>query len=119
HDHVSKQNLTRLMPAIEREIREAQARRLKINAEQALRTSQERFLRLVQAMPVGLIIAEPGGAVRYANTTIERLLGYGEQELRSGAVALGSIFGVEGPAVLSRLRAVAAEARPFEALCRT
>ncbi len=82
HDYVSKQNLTRLMPAIEREMREAQARRLKINAEQALRTSQERFLRLVQAMPVGLIIAEPGGTVRYANTTIERLLGYGEQELR-------------------------------------
>ncbi len=104
HDYVSKQNLTRLVPAIEREMREAHARRLKINAEQALRTSQERFLRLVQAMPVGLIIAEPGGTVRYANTTIERLLGYGEQELRSGAVALGSIFGAEGPTVLSRLR---------------
>jgi PAS domain S-box-containing protein len=119
HDYVSKQNLTRLIPAIEREMREAHARRLKINAEQALRTSQERFLRLVQAMPVGLIIAEPGGTVRYANTTIERLLGYGEQELRSGAVALGSIFGAEGPAVLSRLLVATTEARPFEALCRT
>jgi PAS domain S-box-containing protein len=119
HDYVSKQNLTRLMPAIEREMREAQARRLKLSAEQALRTSQERFLRLVQAMPVGLIIAEPGGTVRYANTTIERLLGYGEQELRSGAVALGSIFGAEGPAVLSLLQSATAESRPFEALCRT
>jgi PAS domain S-box-containing protein len=119
HDYVSKQNLARLMPAIEREMREAQARRLKIDAEQALRTSQERFLRLVQAMPVGLIIAEPGGTVRYANATIERLLGYGEQELRSGAVALGSIFGAAGPALLSRLQAATAEGRPFEALCRT
>jgi PAS domain S-box-containing protein len=121
HDYVSKQNLARLVPAIEREIREARARRLKLDAEEALRTSQERFLRLVQAMPVGLIIAEPNGTVRYANTSVERLLGYSEQELRSGAVAFGSIFGAEGPAVLTRLQAItAAEPRhPFEALCRT
>lgn len=121
HDYISKQNLARLVPAIEREIREARARRLRIDAEQALRTSQERFLRLVQAMPVGLIIAEADGVVRYANTSVERLLGYGEQELRSGAVALGSIFGSEGAAVLSRLRAISASdaGRSFEALCRT
>jgi PAS domain S-box-containing protein len=121
HDYVSKQNLARLVPAIEREIREARARRLKLDAEQALRTSQERFLRLVQAMPVGLIIAEPNGTVQYANTSVERLLGYGEQELRSGAVAFASIFGAEGPAVLTRLQAIttAEPRRPFETLCRT
>jgi PAS domain S-box-containing protein len=120
HDYVSKQNLTRLLPAIEREMREADARRLKLSAEQALRTSQERFLRLVQAMPVGLMIVETNGIVRYANTSVERLLGYGEQELRSGAVAFGSIFGAEGPAVLSRLQASTEDPwRPFEALCRT
>ena len=121
HDYVSKQNLTRLVPAIEREIREARARRLKLDAERALRTSQARFLDLVQAMPVGLIIAEPNGTVRYANTSVERLLGYSEQELRSGAVAVGSIFGAEGPQVLSRLQAATTgePRRPFEALCRT
>src|SRR3954451_14820241 len=79
HDYVSKQNLARLVPAIEREMREARARRMKLDAEQALRTSQERFLRLVQAMPVGLIIADPNGSVQYANSSVERLLGYGEQ----------------------------------------
>jgi PAS domain S-box-containing protein len=121
HDYVSKQNLVRLIPAIEREMREARARRMKLVAEQALRTSQERFLRLVQAMPVGLIIAEPNGTVQYANSSVERLLGYGEQELRSGAVSFGSIFGAEGPAVLTRLQAITtAEPRPpFETLCRT
>jgi PAS domain S-box-containing protein len=121
HDYVSKQNLTRLVPAIEREMREARARRLKLHAEQALRTSEERFLGLVQAMPVGLMIVEPDGTVRYANTAVERLLGYSEQELRSGAVAFDSIFGSEGPAVLSRLQtaSTAEPRRPFEALCRT
>jgi PAS domain S-box-containing protein len=121
HDYISKQNLARLVPAIEREMREASARRMKLDAERALRTSQERFLRLVQAMPVGLIIADPNGTVQYANSSVERLLGYGEQELRSGAVAFGSIFGAEGPTVLTRLHAITtAEPRPpFEALCRT
>src|SRR5580692_347066 len=122
HDYISKQNLARLVPAIEREMREARARRLRLDAERALRTSQERFLGLVQAMPVGLMIAEPGGTVRYANTTVESLLGYSEQELRSGLVAFGSIFGADGPKVLLRLQAAATTAeppRPFEALCRT
>jgi PAS domain S-box-containing protein len=121
HDYVSKQNLARLVPAIEREIREARARRLKLDAERALRASEARFLDLVQAMPVGLMIAEPNGTVRYANTTVERLLGYSEQELRSGAVAFGSIFGASGPQVLSQLQATATgePRRPFEALCRT
>ena len=122
HDYISKQNLARLVPAIEREMREARARRLRLDAERALRTSQERFLGLVQAMPVGLVIAETGGTVRYANTTVEQLLGYSEQELRSGLVAFGSIFGADGPKVLLRLQAAATTAeppRPFEALCRT
>ena len=121
HDYVSKENLARLVPAIEREMREARARRLRLDAEQALRTSEERFLGLVQAMPVGLMIVEPNGTVRYANTTVEHLLGYGEQELRSGAVAFGSIFGADGPAVLARLQAAttAEPRRPFEAMCRT
>jgi PAS domain S-box-containing protein len=72
-------------------------------------------------MPLGLIIAEADGTVRYANASVERLLGYAEQELRSGAVALGSIFGAEAPAVLSRLRSINASdaGRSFEALCRT
>jgi PAS domain S-box-containing protein len=72
-------------------------------------------------MPVGLIIAQPDGTVQYANSSVERLLGYGEQELRSGDVAFASIFGAEGPAVLTRLQAIttAEPRRPFEALCRT
>jgi signal transduction histidine kinase len=59
--------------------------------------------------------------VQYANTAIERMLGYTEQELRSGAVAFASIFEQDAPAILLRLRSAAAAGepgRPFEALCR-
>lgn len=121
HDYVSKQNLARLIPAIERELREARARRLKRATEEALRISEERFRRLVEAMPVGLIVTEPHGSVLYANDTIERLLGYSEKELSSGAVPLSSIFDGSAAAVLSRLRSMVTgtpRSRPFEAACR-
>ena len=128
HDYISKQNLARLVPAIERELREARARRVKRDTEEALRASEERFRRLVKAMPVGLIVLEPGatmdtlGTVRYANITIERLLGYSEQELRSGEVPFLSVFdGGSSSGMLDGLRGAANSAgrlRPFEAMCR-
>src|SRR3984957_10517566 len=52
HDYVSKQNLTRLVPAIEREMAEAAIRRTRSETERALRHSEERFHRLVEAMPI-------------------------------------------------------------------
>ncbi len=122
HDYVSKQNLARLVPAIEREIREARARRLKRDAEAALRVSEERFLRLARAMPVGLIITQSDGTVQYANTVIERMLGYTEHELRSGVVSFESIFAQGAETVLTRLADASASAelpRSFEVLCRS
>src|ERR1700750_2842318 len=62
-DYVSKQNLARLVPAIEREMKEASGRRNKRIAEAALRASEARFQRLVEAMPMGLLIADITGRI--------------------------------------------------------
>ncbi|KJH73299.1 hybrid sensor histidine kinase/response regulator [Aliterella atlantica] len=43
HDYIIKGNLTRLLPAVERELREAKERQQRRSAEQALRASQERI----------------------------------------------------------------------------
>lgn len=43
HDYLIKGNLSRLVPAVERELREAQERRQRHLAEQALRQSEQRF----------------------------------------------------------------------------
>lgn len=75
-DYVTKQNLTRLVPAIERELKEASARRKRVAAELALRASEARFHRLVEAMPLGLLISDSTGRITYANAAVERLLGY-------------------------------------------
>ena len=51
-DYVTKQNLARLVPVLERELREAAARRSRVAAERALEVAETRFHRLVDAMPL-------------------------------------------------------------------
>ena len=92
HDYVSKQNLARLVPAIEREMKEAVERHRKRIAEDALRISEERFHRLVEAMPLAMLISNMKGHVIYANEGVERLLGYSRREIQGGTVTLEQLF---------------------------
>lgn len=48
HDFITKGNLVRLVPAVERELREAEERQKRHNAERALRESEERFRQLAE-----------------------------------------------------------------------
>ncbi len=114
HDYVTKQNLARLVPALERELKEASARRNKLAAEQALRASEARFHRLVEAMPLGLTISDATGRVTYANTAIERLLGYSPGQVILDQVTLKSICPAINVADLS-----SANMKPFESVCHT
>ena len=85
-DYVTKQNMARLVPALERELREASERRERLAAEQALRASEDRFHRLVEAMPLSLLISDAGGQIVYANDASQRLLQF--TGASSGDVAL-------------------------------
>jgi PAS domain S-box-containing protein len=51
HDYIMKDNLTRLLPAIKRELREAENRRIQRQAQKALEESEERFRTLVSNIP--------------------------------------------------------------------
>ena len=92
HDYVSKENLARLAPAIEREMKEAASRRTKRAAEKALRLSQARFHRLVEAMPLALLIADAAGRITYMNQGLERLLGFSQAEMEQGTLTLERLF---------------------------
>lgn len=91
HDYVSKENLARLLPAIEREMSEATIRGKRRETERALRHMEERFHRLVEAMPIGLLISDSKGRITYANQAVERLLGYSQAEFDSGSVTIDGI----------------------------
>ncbi len=116
-DYVGKGNLTRLIPALERELKEAAARRKRVAAEQALRASEARFHRLVEAMPLSLLIIGKAGRIVYANGAAERLLGYTPEELGSHMVTIDTIC----PTLRATYRAanLATTLAPFESVCST
>ncbi len=76
HDYLLKDRLTRLGPAIDRELREAGLRRQRRQADQALRESEERYRRLVESSPETTCICAAGHLV-YVNPAGVRLLGAG------------------------------------------
>jgi len=55
HDYIIKGNLTRLVPAVERELREAEVRREKSRAEEALKRSYEELERKVEERTAELV----------------------------------------------------------------
>lgn len=59
HDYVLKDNLARLVPVVERELREARSRRDRRRAEEDLAESQERLAMAVQATQLGTFDFSP------------------------------------------------------------
>lgn len=114
-DYVTKQNLARLIPVVERELREAAARRSRVAAEQALAASEARFQHLVAAMPLGLLISQGAGRITYANAAVQRLLGYDAERLLRGDITLGSVCHAL-QTTFAELDQLAHE-EPFEATC--
>jgi PAS domain S-box-containing protein len=123
HDYVSKGNLTRLIPAIDRELKEAGIRRNRLVAERALLASEARFHSLVEAMPLGLIISDGAGKITYANRAAERLLRYPEFALLAPQEnQTDTTINAICPALTDAYLALSAHtlsSEPFEATCTT
>jgi len=82
HDYVQKQNLSRLVVAIRRELGEAAGRRRRREAEDALREAQERFRFVVENTgDVVYRLRFPDMVYDYVSPGIERLTGYGPREI--------------------------------------
>jgi two-component system sensor histidine kinase DctS len=75
NDYVAKHALVRLVPAIERELREAETRR-------ALRASEERFGKAFEYAPIGMAVISVGGVVLRVNPAMCAMFGYSEPEMR-------------------------------------
>ena len=76
HDFMNKEALARLVPAIEREIREAEVRRQRRLAEERVRILSS----AVQQSPVSVLITNPDGQIEYVNPKYEQITGYASNE---------------------------------------
>jgi two-component system, cell cycle sensor histidine kinase and response regulator CckA len=85
-DFVVKDRLGRLVPAVEREVRECKQRAARRKAEDALRESELRFRRLAESGLVGINVAEISGRILDANDAFLDMVGYSREELGSGLV---------------------------------
>ena len=76
HDYLMKGNLARLVPAVEREMREAASRRAGRIAEEALRESEQRNRLLWENSTDAVVMMKPDGTVCFANPALDGVFGY-------------------------------------------
>jgi len=86
HDYVLKDRLIRLSPALERELAQRQARETGRKTQDALRSSEARFIRLWDSGIVGISIGVFLGAVHDANDAFLRTVGRSRSELQLGKI---------------------------------
>ncbi len=91
HDYVMKNHLSRLVPAIQRELREAESRRERKRAEAALRESEERSAKAFRSIPDALVISRSDdGKIIEVNNSWDKVFGYGREEvIGKSSLALG------------------------------
>ncbi len=88
HDYLMKDNLARLVPAVQREIQEASVRRARQEAEEALRISEQRYQMATSAGKVAVWEWKSGSGGLHVAPHFWALLGYSEGEVESSPEAL-------------------------------
>jgi len=80
HDYLTKDHLARLVPAVERELREAGERRQRREAVEALRASEARYRLLVENMADVVSVMDDQGRYLFISPSAERVLGRPAEE---------------------------------------
>mgnify|MGYP006280427453 CR=1 FL=1 len=75
HDYIMKTNLSRLVPAVERECRDAEVRWERWHAQRALRESEARFSAFMTHFPGFAFIKDEHGKYLYMNSYLETAFG--------------------------------------------
>ncbi|HET7270803.1 MAG TPA: PAS domain S-box protein, partial [Rubrobacter sp.] len=86
-DYLTKENMSRLCPAIERELRESEVRREREKAEKALGRSEDRFRRLVEQAADAIFVHDLEGKIVDVNRQACESLGYSRDELLTMSVS--------------------------------
>ncbi len=77
HDFLLKGSLTRLVPAVERELEQAAQRRARRRAEESI----QKLLRAVEQARNAIFMTDPNGVITYINPAFEQIYGYPKEEV--------------------------------------
>lgn len=81
HDYLMKGNLHRLVPAVERELREAANRAGQREAKRALQESELRYRLLWETSPDAVILMDTESQIHFANPAVKDVFGYVPEEI--------------------------------------
>lgn len=81
HDYLMKDNLARLVPAVERELREAENRAGKRRTADALRESELRYRLVCETAKDAILLVDISGTIHFANPAVEEVFGYAPEEV--------------------------------------
>ena len=80
-DFLARDDLVRLVPAVERDLREAGQRRRGREAVEALRASEERYRLLIENSADMITLHDEAGYVTFASPSVTRTLGYPPEDM--------------------------------------
>lgn len=80
HDYLFKGNLARLVPAVERELAEAEVRRARRGAEEALRERDEWLSTTLRSIGDAVIATDKEGRVTFLNPAAQALTGWKQKD---------------------------------------
>src|SRR5689334_15681106 len=115
HDVITRDNLRRLLPAVQRELREAEVHRQHRLADQALRESEERYRILVESSPEPIAVHSQGVIV-YANPAAARLMAVDDPAALLGIPVLDLVHPDDRQMVIDRIRRTQQEGRLAESV---
>src|SRR5687768_4166692 len=81
HDYLMKGNLARLLPVVDRELREARNREGKRQTSEALRDSELRYRLLWETATDAVLLFDEKGTIQFANPAAEEVFGYKPADL--------------------------------------
>jgi two-component system cell cycle sensor histidine kinase/response regulator CckA len=81
HDFIVKGKMARLLPAVERELREAEARAVGRKTQTALRDSEERYRDIIETTNEGVWMIDGEWKTTFVNARMASLLGYQAEDL--------------------------------------
>ncbi|MEH2046421.1 hybrid sensor histidine kinase/response regulator [Nostoc sp.] len=80
-DYVLKQRLGRLVPSVQRALREAKERRQRQQAEESLQKSEAKYRRIVDTSYEGIWMIDSEARTEFVNQRISQMLGYPAAEI--------------------------------------